>query len=149
MSDASSFDANIITTAVDSTGNTTIGIVQSNVTQSTVADALIVTTGVVGSVVLELDSTATATVITGGKGDKGDTGPTGPQTVRKPYLVPTQSPDGSRLVFTTPTAYVPLSLAVFLNGLQEYYITETSTTQFTFSTPPISTDTIKLEYNQN
>lgn len=145
MSDASSFDANIVTTAVDSTGSTTVGIVQSNVTQTTTAEINVIS-GVVGAVTLEPQTEVDANVTTGGKGDKGDTGPTGPAVVRRAYYSPVESPNGVRVQFTAPTAFVAFGLAVYLNGLQERYITEDNTTQFTFSTAPISTDIIALEF---
>ena len=58
--------------------------------------------------------------------------------------VPTGVIDGANVTFTTPTAYVPNSLLVFLNGLAQTpgasndYV-ETSSTTFDFNVPPIVT----------
>lgn len=46
MADSSSLDVNIVTDAVDSTGATVIGVVQSNVTESSTVDALVTTGGI-------------------------------------------------------------------------------------------------------
>jgi len=62
--------------------------------------------------------------------------------------IPNELPNGVRTLFTTPTAYTIGSLQVFLNGLKEGFITQTSTTTFTFDTAPITGDSITLVYNQ-
>lgn len=148
MADASSFDANVITTAVDSAGNIAISVTQVNTTRASIADTTVVTTGVAGSVSLDTTTRVEATTITGGKGDKGDTGAQGPAgTYRKTYRTPVEVPNGVRMQFTAPGIFVLTSLSVHLNGILEHYITEDSTTQFTFSTAPLSTDIIDLEYN--
>ena len=64
----------------------------------------------------------------------------------KARVSPVESPDGSTTTFTVPDTYLSGSLTVYLNGLAEYFVTETTTTTFTFDTAPISGDDIKLQY---
>ena len=59
---------------------------------------------------------------------------------------PTESPDGSRTVFTVPETYISGTLAVFLNGLHETYVSETTSTTFTFEDAPLAGDVITLSY---
>lgn len=59
---------------------------------------------------------------------------------------PTESPNGSRTVFTVPETYIAGTLTVFLNGLHETYVSETTTTTFTFEDAPHTGDIITLNY---
>lgn len=59
---------------------------------------------------------------------------------------PTESPNGSRTVFTVPEEYISGTLTVFLNGLHETYVSETTTTTFTFEDAPHTGDLITLNY---
>lgn len=59
---------------------------------------------------------------------------------------PVESPNGVRTVFTTPTSYITGGLLVFLNGLWETYITQTSSNTFTFSSAPVTGDAISIFY---
>ena len=84
----------------------------------------------------------------------GVPGPPGPSgggsgggAPRYTYIDPVQDPNGVRTVFTVPFPYVLGSLAVYLNGLQENYVSQLTTTTFSFDTAPISTDTIKVEFD--
>lgn len=85
--------------------------------------------------------------IQGEQGEQGPQGPPGAGAVLRVYINPQEAPDGTRTIFTVPESFIPASLQAFLNGLQEQFITELSATQFEFSTPPASLDTIKLVYN--
>jgi Tol biopolymer transport system component len=59
---------------------------------------------------------------------------------------PSESPDGTRTVFTVPETYISGTLAVFLNGLHETYVSETTSTTFTFEDAPHTGDVITLNY---
>jgi hypothetical protein len=61
-------------------------------------------------------------------------------------ISPSESPDGSRTVFTVPETYISGTLAVFLNGLHETHVSETTSTTFTFEDAPHTGDTITLSY---
>lgn len=83
----------------------------------------------------------------GPPGPPGSGGGGGTGAPRYTYIDPVQLPNGSRTVFTVPADYVVGSLAVYLNGLQEHYITQLTSTTFSFETAPFSTDIIKLEFD--
>ncbi len=76
-------------------------------------------------------------------------GPGGTASTFKAYETPTPTPDGTVTTFTTPDLYVPGSLMVFLNGILERHITELSVSTFSFSTPPVFGDEIRVCYNEN
>lgn len=85
---------------------------------------------------------------------KGPPGPPGPPgdgessaSFRHTYVNPVELPDNSRTLFTVPGEYAMGTLAVFLNGLQEFHITQLTPTTFSFETAPFSSDTIKLDFN--
>lgn len=61
-------------------------------------------------------------------------------------ISPTESPDGTRKTFTVPEAYISGTLAVYLNGLHETYVSETTSTTFTFEDAPQTGDVITLSY---
>ena len=61
-------------------------------------------------------------------------------------ISPDESPDGTRTVFTVPETYLSGTLAVFLNGLHETYVSETTSTTFTFEDAPHTSDVITLSY---
>lgn len=57
--------------------------------------------------------------------------------------------NGSQTVFTTADPYQTGTTAVYLNGLREFpgdSYTETSSTSITFSDPPLSGDSIRIDY---
>lgn len=87
-----------------------------------------------------------ATGATGAQGLPGTNGTNGTNGNVWALGVPTESPNGVRTVFTVPAAYITGGLAVFLNGLRETFVTESSTTTFTFSSAPFTGDTITLFY---
>jgi hypothetical protein len=58
----------------------------------------------------------------------------------------TPSPDGATTVFTTPDNFATSTLTVYLNGLEEHYISETSANTFTFATAPLTGDIIDVSY---
>lgn len=85
---------------------------------------------------------------TGPKGDPGDgtgTG-TGTATIFKSYQVPLETPDGIRTQFTLPNEYAPGSLMIFLNGINERFISESITNVFTFQDAPLNSDAIFATY---
>lgn len=94
---------------------------------------------IAGDVILDVDVSAV-----GPQGPQGATGASG-GTVWS-IGVPAEAPNGSRTVFTTPSAYVASGLMVYLNGLRETNVSETTATTFTFSTAPITGDIISLFY---
>ena len=58
---------------------------------------------------------------------------------------PVETPDGTRTAFTLPCTYQPGTLAVMLNGLLQtsgWSESSPSTGGFTFTAPPVATDTI-------
>ena len=59
---------------------------------------------------------------------------------------PSESPDGSRTAFTVPETYITGTLSVFLNGLHETHVSETTSTTFTFEDAPHTGDVITLNY---
>lgn len=60
---------------------------------------------------------------------------------------PVESPNGVRVTFTFPHAYVAGSIDAILNGLVDTHFTESpSTKQITFSTAPFTGDEIKARY---
>jgi hypothetical protein len=59
---------------------------------------------------------------------------------------PLELADSSRTLFTAPEAFRFGSLQVFLNGIFETDILETSDTQFSFDTAPTTGDRIALNY---
>lgn len=61
-------------------------------------------------------------------------------------VLPSESPDGTRTTFTVPEEYISGTLAVFLNGLHETHVSETTSTTFTFEDAPHTGDTITLIY---
>jgi len=63
--------------------------------------------------------------------------------VRQP---PLEEPDGTRLNFTVPDVYVFGSLSIYLNGLNQDGVLETSNTTFAFDAAPETDDIIRLEY---
>jgi hypothetical protein len=80
-------------------------------------------------------------------GGQGPTGPAGDGAqVFGEHLT---GADGSATVFTTANPYRTNTTAIYLNGLREFvgesYI-ETSSTTVTFSDPPLSTDSIRIDY---
>lgn len=75
----------------------------------------------------------------------GGSGGTGTLNYKAKRIV-TPSPDGSTVVFTTPDDYATATLTVYLNGLEEYYVSETSANTFTFDTAPLTGDTIEVSY---
>lgn len=60
--------------------------------------------------------------------------------------IPVETPNSVRTLFTVPSVYIAGSLQVTLNGLRESFITESSTTTFSFSSAPIASDIITLFY---
>jgi len=74
----------------------------------------------------------------------GGTNTTTAGTVKKATVTP--AADGSTTVFTVPDTYVTNTLLVFVNGVVESQITETSGTTFTFATPPLTGDDIHVFY---
>lgn len=65
-------------------------------------------------------------------------------------FTPVESPDGVRVVFTLPNGigYITGSLEVFLNGLIQRSgidFNETTSGTFTFTSAPVSTDTVQIE----
>jgi hypothetical protein len=86
--------------------------------------------------------------VPGGKGDKGDTGASG-DGAQVFGETPTGAMDGTNLVFTVANPFKPGTTAVYLNGLREFSgdaYTETTSTSITFSDPPFSGDTIRIDY---
>jgi hypothetical protein len=65
------------------------------------------------------------------------------------FTTPNEAPNGVRATFTTPSAYFPGSLGVWLNGIKEGFVTEATTSSFTFEDAPKVGDTIQLMYNSN
>ena len=59
---------------------------------------------------------------------------------------PLEAPNGTRTVFTTVNTYAQDSLMVFLNGLHERFIINANGTTFQFTTPPLSTDSIRTSF---
>jgi hypothetical protein len=78
----------------------------------------------------------------------GPPGPSGPPGDGSPVYgeTPTGATDGVNAVFTTSQAYRTATTAVYLNGLRETHYTESSATTITFSEPPLSGDTIRIDY---
>lgn len=64
----------------------------------------------------------------------------------KADIEPTPTADNSTTEFTVPDAYVTGSLTVYLNGLAETNISETSDTTFEFDEAPHTGDTIRVSY---
>lgn len=64
----------------------------------------------------------------------------------KSRVVPTPSPDGSTTVFTMPDIYQTGSLSVYINGAFEEYVTELTSTTFSFNTAPLTGDLITGSY---
>lgn len=57
--------------------------------------------------------------------------------------------NGTNLVFTTAQPYRPNTTAVYLNGLREFVgeaYTETTSTTITFTDPPLTGDSIRIDY---
>lgn len=57
--------------------------------------------------------------------------------------------DGTETEFTTASPFLADSTAVYLNGLREFRgeeYTETGASTITFSDPPLSTDSIRVDY---
>lgn len=57
--------------------------------------------------------------------------------------------DGSEVEFTTASPYLAGSTAVYLNGLREFRseaYAETGASTITFGDPPLSTDSIRIDY---
>jgi hypothetical protein len=80
----------------------------------------------------------------------GGEGPTGPAGDGAQVFGETLTgADGATTVFTTAHPYRPNSTAIYLNGLREFHTeayTETSSTTVTFSDPPLSGDSIRVDY---
>jgi len=126
--------------------------VQDSVASSAGANSgIVVSTSIVEAVEI------TAAIVTGAKGEKGDPGQQGiPGTNGIDGIngtggnlttgVPNELPNGVRTVFTVPVTYVLGSLQVFLNGLKESFVSQSSTTTLTFETAPITGDKIELLY---
>lgn len=82
------------------------------------------------------------------RGQQGIPGPYGSGgSPRRVYQDAVETPDGARTIFTVPATYLATSLSVYLNGLQEFYVEEVSSTTFSFDTAPLGTDIIQLEFN--
>lgn len=83
-------------------------------------------------------------------GPPGDQGPPG-QGVQV-FGESLTGADGIETVFTTASPYLANSTAVYLNGLREFRsdaYTETGASTITFSDPPLSTDSIRIDYIQS
>lgn len=62
--------------------------------------------------------------------------------------VPAGAKDGTNTVFTTAGNYRAGSTAVYLNGLREFFYTETDTNEITLEDPPESTYSLRIDYTQ-
>lgn len=72
----------------------------------------------------------------------------GSSTVRHTEI-PSGTKNGSNPTFTVSQPYVSGSMAVYRNGLREIVTVgfdETSSTTITFSTPPLASDDLSIEY---
>jgi hypothetical protein len=78
----------------------------------------------------------------------GAQGPTGPPG--SGAFVTGETPTGlinnTNRVFTTSSAFRTGSIAVYLNGLRESHFTETATNQITLEDPPVSGDSLRVDY---
>jgi hypothetical protein len=84
--------------------------------------------------------------VPGGKGDKGDTGASG-DGAQVFGESPTGVMDGANPTFTLANSYQPGSTAVYLNGLREFDgYTESTPTTITFDDPPLSGESIRVDY---
>ena len=94
---------------------------------------------------VEVDLSPPTTILAGIPGAQGSPGPpgTGGQVVGQ---VPTGSINGSNTVFTTAVPFLGNTTAVYLNGLREYDYTETGPNEITFSDPPLTGDSIRIDY---
>lgn len=82
-------------------------------------------------------------VTLGRRGLRGESGDSPSNTA---WTQPVESPNGVRRSFTTPSGYLPGTLKVFLNGLRERWITETTANTFEFDVAPVAQDFIDIEY---
>ena len=82
--------------------------------------------------------------VAGPAGPTGPPGPGGGDWVSD--AAPLETPDQARTTFTTPDSYIAGTLRVYLNGLRERFVTETSPTTFAFEDAPWAADTIRVDY---
>lgn len=84
-------------------------------------------------------------------------GSQGPQGIPGPQGLPgdgvpivgealTGSKNGVNTVFTTASAFRANTTAVYLNGLREFHYAETGASQITLEDPPLSGDTLRIDY---
>ncbi len=100
-------------------------------------------------VLVQVDEPMQVIAIVNDAGVPGPPGPAGPAGSGGQSWVSaaaSETPDGVRRTFTTPSAYLPGDLIVYLNGLRESYVSQDGPTSFTFSEAPISGDQITLLY---
>lgn len=60
--------------------------------------------------------------------------------------IPTGAIDGVNATYLTTAAFQPNTAAVYLNGLRERFITESTSTTVTFDTAPLAGDLVTIDY---
>jgi len=68
-----------------------------------------------------------------------------PHVSRQPV---TGTQDGANKNFTTPSNYVSGTLNVYLNGINETFISETGANTFSIEEPPLASDVLRVSYDQ-
>lgn len=81
----------------------------------------------------------------GPPGIQGQTGPAG-DGAQVFGESPTGAINGTNTVFTTANAYRSGSTAVYLNGLREFFYTETGANQITLQDAPHAGDMLRVDY---
>ena len=87
-------------------------------------------------------ATVLLVAVPGGRGPQGLPGDGVPVVGE----TPTGVKDGVNTVFTTASAFRADTTAVYLNGLREFYYTETGASEITLEDAPHSSDTLRVDY---